>query len=497
MTYGVEAGREAGGEITGLTATEMVEAYRRGELSPREATQAVLDRIEAQDGVINAYCLVDPDAALAQAGAAESRWLKGSPLSALDGVPTSVKDILLTSGWPTLRGSKSINPQQEWTEDAPSVARLREAGAVLVGKTTTPELAWKGVTDSPLTGITRNPWNTDRTAGGSSGGSAAAVAGAMGPLSLGTDGGGSVRIPGSFCGVVGFKATYGAVPLYPPSPFGTLAHVGPLTRTVADAAVLMDTVTGRDSRDWSASPPPQDSFAARLHTELPGAGDTPLRGLRIAYSRDLGFVPLDPEVGRIVDEAVGVLADLGARIEGADPGFADPVWAFECLWFAGAAKATEHLTDAARAELDPGLAQICEQGRDYSAQDYLEAMAQRMNLGVQMGAFHDRFDLLVTPTTPITAFEAGIESPAGDRWTRGRWTEWTPYTYPFNLTQQPAISVPCGFTESGLPVGLQIVAARHHDARVLAAAAAYEDATKWWTRRPGRLRIGDNETALG
>ncbi|QNG18212.1 amidase [Rhodococcus triatomae] len=477
--------RLASDELTGLTATELASAYRRGELSPLEATRAVLEQISHRDNTVNAYCVLDPDFALEEAAASEKRWLAREPLGPIDGVPTSVKDILLTKGWPTRRGSLSVNPDQEWIEDAPAVARLRESGAVIVGKTTTPELAWKGVTDSPLTGITRNPWNTDRTSGGSSGGAAAAVAAGMGPLALGTDGGGSVRIPGSFCGVVGFKATYGAVPLYPPSPFGTLAHVGPVTRTVADTAVLMDAVTGRDSRDWSALAPPAESFAARLATALPGSGDTPLSGLRVAYSRDLGFVSsLDPEVGRAVDEAVGVLADLGARIEGVDPGFTDPVWAFECLWFSGAAKATEHLTDAQRAELDPGLADICEQGRAFSAQDYLEAMAQRMNLGVKMGAFHERYDLLVTPTMPITAFEAGIESPADGRWTRGRWTEWTPYTYPFNLTQQPAISVPCGFTAEGLPVGLQVIGARHDDARVLAAAAAFENATDWWRRRP-------------
>ncbi|NLG55160.1 MAG: amidase [Rhodococcus sp.] len=469
--------------MTSLTATELVDNYRRGTLSPREATQAVLEQIERRDDAINAFCLVDPDRAMAEARDSEQRWLTGEPFGPLDGVPTSVKDILLTVGWPTRRGSRSVNPDQEWKEDAPSVARLREAGAAIVGKTTTPELAWKGVTDGPLTGITRNPWNPERTAGGSSGGGAAAVAAGMGPISLGTDGGGSVRIPGSFCGVVGFKATYGSIPLYPPSPFGTLAHVGPMTRTVADTAVTMDTVTGRDSRDWSAAPPPAESYVGRLTSELPGSGDSPLRGLRVAYSRDLGFVSLDPEVGRIVDEAVGLLADLGARIEGVDPGFSDPVWAFECLWFAGAAKATEHLTAEQRAELDPGLAEICEQGKAFSAQDYLEATAQRMNLGVKLGAFHERYDILVTPTTPITAFEAGVESPAGGRYEGQRWTSWTPYTYPFNLTQQPAVSVPCGFDGAGMPVGLQVVGARFDDARVLAVAHAYEQAAGWWRQQ--------------
>ncbi|MPZ97568.1 MAG: amidase, partial [Propionibacteriales bacterium] len=250
--------------------------FRSRQVSPVEATKAVLARIGAYDDAVNAYCLVDADSALTQAQAAEQRWSTGAPRGPVDGVPTSIKDLLLTRGWPTRRGSLSVDPDQAWDEDAPSVARLHESGAVLVGKTTTPELGWKGVTDSPLTGVTRNPWDPKRTAGGSSGGASAAVAFGMGPLSIGTDGGGSVRIPGSFCGVVGMKATYGRVPLYPSSPFGTLAHVGPLTRTVADTALLLDVVTGPDSRDWSALAPPTGTFAAALADGV--------SGLRVAYS---------------------------------------------------------------------------------------------------------------------------------------------------------------------------------------------------------------------
>ncbi|MFH5212233.1 amidase [Antrihabitans sp. NCIMB 15449] len=461
-------------DLADWTAVELVSAYRRRDVSPVDATQAVLTRIGTFDSTVKAYCVLDSSFALAEAQKSENRWQAGRPAGPVDGVPTSVKDLLLTRGWPTRRGSKSIDPDQDWAVDSPCVARLRESGAVLVGKTTTPELGWKGVTDNPLTGVTRNPWDPTRTSGGSSGGAAAAVAAGMGPLAMGTDGGGSVRIPGSFCGVVGFKATYGTVPIYPPSPFGTLAHVGPLTRTVDDAALVLDVVTGPDSRDWSALASPSDSFRSGL--------DTSLAGLRVAYSPDLGFAAVDPEVAAAVDRAVGILTDLGAHVEKVDPGFEDPVWAFECLWFAGAAKATEHLTEQQRSELDPALARACEIGREFSAQDYLEANARRMNLGVAMGAFHEQYDLLVTPTMPIVAFEAGVEVPDG--WTGRGWTSWTPFTYPFNLTQQPAITVPCGFSASGLPIGLQIVGPRHADVRVLNAAKAYEDATEWWKRRP-------------
>jgi aspartyl-tRNA(Asn)/glutamyl-tRNA(Gln) amidotransferase subunit A len=463
-------------DVAEWTATELVSAYRDGSLSPVEATRAALDRIAAHDPLVNAFCLVDAEAALAQARASEARWSAGEPAGPVDGVPTSIKDLLLTRGWPTLRGSRTIDPDQEWLEDAPSVARLRESGAVLLGKTTTPELGWKGVTDSPLTGVTRNPWDTSRTGGGSSGGAAAAVALGMGALAVGTDGGGSVRIPGGFSGVVAMKPTYGRVPLFPASPFGTLAHAGPMTRSVEDTALMLDVLAGPDVRDWSGLPPADVSYRADL-----GMG---VAGLRVAFSPDLGYVDVDPEVAALVRDAVGTLAGLGARIEQVDPGFADPVEAFHCLWFAGAAKGLDHLAPEQWPLVDPGLCEVCEQGRALSALDYLEATAQRMALGVLMGRFHETYDLLVTPTLPIPAFGAGREVPAGS--TRARWTSWTGFTYPFNLTQQPAATVPCGLTAAGLPVGLQFVGPRHDDARVLAASKAYQDARPPLPPPPGR-----------
>ncbi|HWL97078.1 MAG TPA: amidase [Nocardioidaceae bacterium] len=463
-------------EVADWSATEMLSAYRRRELSPVEATQAVLDRIESADAAVNAFCLLDRERTLADARAAETRWSEGATLGPVDGVPTSIKDIFLTRGWPTLRGSKAIDPDQDWDADAPPVARLRESGAVLVGKTTSPELAWKGVTDSPLTGVTRNPWDVSRTAGGSSGGAAAAVALGMAPLAMGTDGGGSVRIPGSFCGTVALKPTYGRVPHYPASPYGTLAHAGPMTMTVEDTALMLDVISGFDSRDWSAMPAPTLSYLESL-----GAG---LQEVSVAYSPALGYVDVDPEVAALVKEAVEVLSGLGARVEEVDPGFTDPVESFHVLWFSGAAQTVRDFTPEQMAVLDPALRSVCEQGARFSALDYLQAMQERMALGIRMGAFHEQYDLLVTPTMPIPAFEAGVEVPAG--WHAERWTSWAQFSYPFNMTQQPAATVPCGFTSAGLPVGLQIIGPRHADHRVLAAAKAYEDATGWSDRRPPR-----------
>jgi aspartyl-tRNA(Asn)/glutamyl-tRNA(Gln) amidotransferase subunit A len=460
-----------------LSATELLDAYRCGELSPVEATRDALARAERLNDTVNAFCLLDPAGALDAARQSEQRWRRGAPRGRLDGVPTSIKDILLTDGWPTLRGSFTVDASGPWTVDGPPVARVREHGAVLLGKTTTPELAWKGVTDSPRFGATGNPWHADLTSGGSSGGSATAVGLGMGALSLGTDGGGSVRIPAAFSGIVAHKPTYGRVAHHPGSPFGTLAHVGPMTRTVADAALLLDVISEPDARDPWANPAPARSCVAALADGVDG--------LRIAASPTLGYVSVHPEVDAAFRAATEVFAALGASVQTQDPGFDDPVDAFHVLWFAGAAKSTDQLDADARATLDPGLAEIVELGATYSATDYLAAMAVRNDMGTLMGAFHQRHHLLLTPTLPIPAFPVGHEVPPGSA--ERRWTSWTPFTYPFNMTQQPAVSVPCGFTSDGLPIGLQIVGPRHADALVLAAAHAYQQATEWHRRRPPLL----------
>jgi len=451
-------------DLAGLTATELVAGYRAGTVSPVEVTAAALATIDAYDDAgVNAFVLVDHDSAMAAAERSAARWRAGEPLGPGDGVPTSIKDLLYTRGWPTLRGASLIDERGPWEEDAPAVARLRESGAVLLGKTTTPEFGWKGVTDSPRYGPTGNPWNPALTAGGSSGGSAAAVGLRMGAWSVGTDGGGSLRIPAAFTGTVTIKPTYGLVPVWPASPFGTLSHAGPITRSVPDAALMLDILTGFDPRDWSALPTPATSF-------LDGLEDG-VRGLRVAFSPDLGHVRNDPRVEETVRAAVEVFAGEGAIVEQVDPGFADPVDAFHTLWFTGAAKVVAPYGDA---RVDPGLRRAVERGRGISAADYLDAVAVRVDLGERMGRFHRTYDLLLTPTLPITAFPKGADVPPG--WHSPDWTSWTPYTYPFNLTQQPAASVPCGFVD-GLPVGLQIVGPRHADALVLRAARAYERAT--------------------
>lgn len=462
------------------TALKLVQGYRAKTISPVEAAREALAAIESHDGAVNAFVLVDAEGALAAAKASEARWHAGQPLGPGDGVPTSIKDALWTRGWPTLRGSWLIDEAGPWEEDAPAVARLRETGAVLLGKTTTPEYSWKGVTDSPRYGVTRNPWDPATTAGGSSGGSAAAVALGMGVWSVGTDAGGSVRIPAGFTGTVALKPTYGLIPAFPPSPFGTLAHPGPMTRTVADTAALMDVITGFDARDWAAMPTPSASFLTGL--------DDGVAGLRVAFSPTLGFVRNDPEVDAAVRAAVTVLADAGARVEEVDTGFADPLEAFHILWFSGAAKVLQAYGDAVDDRVDPGLRRIAAAGATFSASDYLDATAVRMRLGELMGRLHQSYDVLVTPTLPLPAFPVGRDVPDG--WPSPDWASWTPYTYPFNMTQQPALSVPCGLTSAGLPVGLQIVGPRHADAMVLRVGRAYEAATDWHRRTPELIAQG-------
>jgi len=450
-------------DLLKLSAVDLLEAYRAKRLSPVEATRAVLQRIDALNPVLNAFCFLAPDA-LAMAGQSEARWMSGEPKGLLDGVPVSIKDILLTRGWPTLRGSKTVDPAGPWPDDAPAVARLRESGAILLGKNTTPEFGWKGVTDSPLTGITRNPWNPAKTPGGSSGGGAAAVAAGMGPLTLGTDGGGSIRIPCAFTGLFGLKPSFGRVPAWPLSPFGTVAHVGPMTRSVRDAALLLNVVSRPDARDWFALPADARDYLQGL--------DDGVRGWRIAYSADLGCADVEPEVAALAKQAAMRFVELRAQVEEANPVFADAEEIFRRHWYSGAAYLLRNFTPEQKGVMDPGLVEVAEQGARIGMLELLDAFQKRGALGAHMNQFHEKYDLLLTPSLPLAAFDAGRE--VADVMKEKRWTEWTPFTYPFNLTQQPAASIPCGVTKEGLPVGLQIVGPRYDDARVLRAARAFE-----------------------
>src|SRR3569832_327690 len=350
-------------ELWQWNAPRLSAAFASGEASPVEVAKSLLDRIAALDSKVNAYCLIDEPATLAEARTAEVRWTKNAALSPLDGAPVAVKDILLTRGWPTLRGSRGTDPNQAWNDDAPVVARLREAGAVLLGKVTTPDHGWKGVTDSPLAGITRNPWNLDKTPGGSSGGSSAAVAARLAPLALGTDGGGSIRIPAGFTGTFGIKPQFGRVPAWPSSPFGTLAHLGPMSRDVEGSAMLLDVMSRPDARDWQALPPPGSSFLRDLRRGV--------RGKRIAFSPAMGFAKnVEPGVADLVAAAARRFSELGAQVEAVDPPGGDPEEIFRTLWWGGAGFLFGQAPAERKQLLDPGLAAVVEESAKISTRQY-------------------------------------------------------------------------------------------------------------------------------
>ena len=447
------------------SASTLLQLYRSGAASPQDATREILARIERLNPQLNAFCLVDAEAALQSARQSEARWQRGAPMGPLDGVPVSIKDLILTRGWPTRRGSRTVDAAQAWDVDAPVTARLREAGAVLLGKTTTPEFGCKGETNSPLTGISRNPWDLSRTPGGSSGGTAAAVAAGLGPLSVGTDGAGSVRIPAAFCGNFGLKPSFGRVPAYPLSPFGSVSHLGPHTLSVADAALMMNVISQPDARDWTALPADGRDYRVGL--------DDGVRGLRIAYSPTLGYARnVHPEVAAAVERAVQGLAALGAVVEAVDPGFDDPLDICTGLWFLGAYTVWSGLSPAQQAVCDPDFQAEAALGARLTALDVQQLHLRRGALGSRLRQFMQRFDLIATPAVAVPAFEA---RPAGHTpMTPADMLGWTPFSYPFNLSQQPAASIPCGLTGDGLPIGLQLVGPMFGDALVLRACRAYE-----------------------
>ena len=452
-------------DILSRSATDILSLYRSKQVSPVEVLTATLDRIDRLDRFYNAFVMIDRRGALYDAQASEGRWRRGEPNGLIDGLPVTVKDLVLVKGMPTRRGSRTTNPVPS-EEDGPPVARMRQHGAVFLGKTTTSEFGWKAVTDSPLTGVTRNPWDARLTSGGSSGGAGVAAALGMGMLHLGTDGGGSIRIPASFCGVFGFKPTFGVISVYPHTPALSLWHQGPLTRTVSDAALMLTVMAGPDIRDWYAGP--------ELNIDYRNGLSDGVRGLRVAYSRTLGYAKPAPNVVSLVDKAVGELVSLGAHVEEIDPDLDDPIEIMQPLWSVALALGVAPMTSDRRALIDPPLLDLAEPGYRLSALDYRRLEQARESLGRRLGMLHAKYDLLVTPQLAIAAFAAGHEVPPDSN--MKRWWEWSPFTYPFNLTQQPAASVPCGFTTSGLPVSMQIVGAKFSDALVLRAAYAYETA---------------------
>lgn len=455
------------------TAAELQELYATRAVSPREAVEATLARARSLDPSLHAFVTIAEEAALEQADAAERalRDPNRSRQPALLGVPVSIKDLIATKGLRTTRGSLV---HRDWIPDfdAVVVERLRRAGAIVFGKTNTCEDGWKGDAGNRLIGPTRNPWRLELSAGGSSGGAGAAIAAGIGPLATGTDGAGSIRIPSAFCGIVGYKPSLGLVPYVPMSP-ENLSHLGPMARTVTDAALMLDAVAGPDPRDMLSLEAADGQYANKI-TEPP-------RPLRIAWTPTLGFARTEEEVERIVTEALTGFEASGHHIEPIDPVLEDPYPIIDVLLAGADAGAYRDSLAGLRDLLDPGHVEVIERGLRYSAADLAKAQAERAVFYEAMRKMMEPFDLLATPTVPISPFTAGLDHPPAVAGELRAGLEWTPFTYPFNLTGQPALSLPAGMTASGLPVGLQIVGHWHADGLVLQAGRAFERARPWAT----------------
>lgn len=445
-----------------MTAEEMLGHFARRALSPVEVLQAVTERVARFNPSLNAFAVMNPQA-LTAAGQSEARWAAGRPMGSLDGVPCTVKDLVDVAGFPTRRGSRLSDPAPV-TEDAPLVMGLKAEGAVIIGKTTTTEFGWKSPGDCPLHGITRNPWNPDYTTGGSSSGAAAAAAAAFGPLHVGTDAGGSVRIPAAWCGVVGLKPTFGRVPQWPLGAFAPVAVAGPITRNVRDNALMLGAMARFDLRDPYCLPDDPRDWRATIED---GVAE-----LRVAVLRRPGFdAPVDWESMSAVEDAARMLAEAGAEVEEADPGLPEIREVFGRVWGVALTRLVNSFPESRRHMLDPGLLEVAAAHGGMSAADYMESEAMRVMAAHAMARFHLKYDLVLCPTVPNPPPLA--DAPTLDP-VNALWTSWAPWTFAFNLTRQPAISVPMGFSANGLPRSVQVAAAMYRDDLVLRAARTLE-----------------------
>lgn len=462
-------------ELAMRSAVELAAMIRSKKVSPVEVTRAVLARIERINPALNALVTLHADEALCAAAKAEDVLMRGQAVGSLFGVPLHVKDNLHVAGSRTTFGSKLMETNVT-AEDCPAVERLRKARMILVGRTNSPEFGWKGVTDNRVFGITRNPWNVALTPGGSSGGASAAVAAGLGPIGLGTDGGGSLRIPASFSGVFGFKASFGRVPNWPGSGGAILRHIGAITRTVSDMAAALDAIAGPDPRDLLSLPTTGERYSAEL--------DRGIRGRRIAFSPNLGYARVEPEVAAICQRAAERFAETGAHVESVQLDWRDPYEAWSVFFFGTAAASLEKKLATQGDLLDRGLRRVVDEGLKLRGVDFANALAARHELWEQVRRTFERFDLLLCPTLAVPPFKVGQDDADPLDGERLGPLQWTRFTYPFNLTGQPAASVPAGWTKSGLPVGLQIIGNRHADLLVLQAARAFEQVQLWHDKWP-------------
>lgn len=457
-------------------ATELLGAIRDKKLSSVEITSTVLERIAALEPKLNGFAHLAAEEAMVAAASADRALARGDSVGPLHGIPVTIKDLEPVRGMPFERGTYLFRGEVAPADNA-VVARLREAGAIILGKTTTPEFGWKGVSHSPLTGVTHNPWKLGMSAGASSSGAGVGAAAGYGPLHQGSDGAGSIRMPAHFCGVYGLKPTYGRVPQSPMTPSDNTVHLGPLTRTVADAALMLKVMAGRHPDDQSSLEGPPADYPKNLASRP--------RAPRIAFSPDLGHARVDPEVAALVRKAAEAFeADFGWRVEqvGAPWGPKGPELA-RFFWPAHYSRYADRLPEF-RDRMDPGFIACMEAGLHITLADYLKMKVAKLAYCAEIHHFFEEWDFLLTPAVSVAAFPATRLQP--EHWPQHEWDwmSWAEFSYPFNLAGNPAASVPCGFTTSGLPVGLQIVGRRCDDLGVLQMSAAFEAARPWAAMRP-------------
>lgn len=473
--------------VCAMGAAELASAIRSKEISPVEVVNAHLDRMALLEPEIHAFCTVTGDLARTRAKEIEGQILRGEDPGPLAGVPVGIKDLVCTAGIRTASGSPAYRDFIP-DEDDIVVERLKAAGAVIVGKTNVPEFGYSGVGHSPIAETTRNPWNTDMTSGGSSAGSAAAVASGEIPFAIGSDGGGSIRIPAAHSGIYGIKASMGRVPLYPGcrderypgvSGWESLEHIGPMSRTVEDSALMLSVIAGPDPRDRHSLPAADFDWLECLKGDL--------KGLRVAYSPDWGYAAVDPQVRRIVGAAASVFErDLGCSVEIAHPGWDDP---FDAFWGLVAMetdlKGMRAMIETYGDQMSPHVVQLM--SHPWSAEDFTNAIMTRKAVVNKMWRFMANYDLLLTPTLAVPPFPVHTQGPEIIDGRMVAPTRWLAFTFPINMTGQPAASIPAGFTDSGLPVGLQIIGRHLDDPTVLRASAAFEAASPWKDKWPPLL----------
>ena len=460
-------------------ASELREMIGEKQVSPVELTALYYERIDRLDSQLHAYLTLCRDEAMQAARDAESAVMRGDDLGALHGVPISIKDLELTKGVRTTSGSLVFKDRIP-DEDSIVVERVKASGAIILGKTNTPEFGHRGTTENRLGDACRNPWNTERTPGGSSGGAAAALAAGLCAISTGSDGGGSVRIPASFCGLYGIKPTQGRVPRYggraAPTVANQLSQSGPITRTVKDSAILLQALAGPDARDAGSLRDTPADYVAAL--------DRDVSGLRIGWSPDFGYAAVDPDVVDVCGEAAQVFGELGCEVS--DSGFAldAPQEAFRVLFAVNTYASSGYLLHEHGDDLTGYFRANMEYAATLTAADYARALGELDAVKAQFDKYFDDFDLLLSPTMAVPAFEIEQHPTSIGGQEVDPFFGYLPFTYPINAIGHTAASVPCGFSSDGMPIGLHIVGRHGDEETVLAASAAFERAMPWAENRP-------------